>query len=147
MTGIDQEKLAAARAALGMTKDAGLASALKKIVPLAVRKGAKKLGTGALIGGGLGAAYGLGADSVAADEVSPMQQMTADQPSAFSPTERMQFERHGLDPDRLKFLSTLSSLRQGMNLDRKLFEQALAGQLPSNLLSGTGEEDELESYA
>lgn len=143
MTGIDQEKLAAAREALGMKKDAGLGALLAKLKPAA-----KTLATTGLVGGGLGAAYGLGKDMGAEEATPPMQQMTADDPpSAFSPTERVQFERHGLDPDRLKFISALSSLRQGMNLDRKLFEQALAGQLPSNILGGTGEEDELESYA
>jgi hypothetical protein len=66
----------------------------------------------------------------------------------FTDTERRQFARHGLDPERLKFMRTLGAYRQGMNLDRKLFEQALAGKLPANILGGGGEDEEdLESYA
>ena len=69
--------------------------------------------------------------------------------SGFSEQERRQFARHGLDPDRLKFLRTLGAYRQGMNLDRKLFEQALAGKLPAGVLGGGGEDegDDLEAYA
>jgi len=69
--------------------------------------------------------------------------------SGFSEKERRQFARHGLDPERLKFLRTLGAYRQGMNLDRKLFEQALAGKLPAGVLGGGGEDegDDLEAYA
>lgn len=69
------------------------------------------------------------------------------QEPSFSPLERTQFARHGLDPDRLRFIRTLSALRQGMNLDRKLFEQALAGKLPADVLGGSNDEEGLESYA
>jgi len=75
---------------------------------------------------------------------------TASSSDAFSPGETRQFARHGLDPERLRFIQTLSNLRQGMNLDRKLFEQALAGKLPAGVLGGggeTNEEADVESYA
>jgi hypothetical protein len=138
---IDTDKLAAARAALGMPaleKEAGgLTSALKA------------LGLGALVGGTGAVGYGLGQRSTPRAEPPPSAAPVPDAaPSAFTPQEQLQFERHGLDPGRLKFIRALSSLRQGMNLDRKLFEQALAGKLPAGVLGGGGDEEEdVEAYA
>jgi hypothetical protein len=133
---IDAAKLAAARAAVGTSDTEKSAGSLGKLLAAA---GA--IGGGALLGHELDTPSKPPASSGGLPSFSP---------AAFSPTEETQFARHGLNPERLKFIQTLSNLRQGMNLDRKLFEQALAGKLPAGVLGGggeTNEEADVESYA
>lgn len=63
--------------------------------------------------------------------------------SAFAPHEARMFARHGLDPRRLSFLKTLSGFRKGMELENKLLDEALGGQL-SQLAP---EEEDVGQYA
>jgi hypothetical protein len=138
---IDATKLAAARTAVGTSDTEKSAGSLGKLLAAA---GA--IGGGALLGHGLDTPSKPPESSGKLPSFSP----AAFSPAAFSPTEETQFARHGLNPERLKFIQTLSNLRQGMNLDRKLFEQALAGKLPAGVLGGggeTNEEADVESYA
>jgi len=133
---IDATKLAAARTAVGTSDTEKSAGSLGKLLAAA---GA--IGGGALLG------HGLDTPSKPPESSGKLPSFS---PTAFSPTEETQFARHGLNPERLKFIQTLSNLRQGMNLDRKLFEQALAGKLPAGVLGGggeTNEEADVESYA
>jgi hypothetical protein len=133
---LDRDRLSAARAALGMSegsageKQAGAGSTLKKVLPIVAGLGA--FGTG------------IASGALSGDNVP-----TAQEPqSEYSPEELQQFRRHGLDPGRLRFIQSLNAMRQGMNLNRKLFEQALAGKLPADVLGGGGdEESDLEPYA
>ena len=168
---LDLEKLAAAREALGMEKEGGpilsrlakklgggyakqvatqapgqAPGMLSKLKSLAMKAG--------LIGGGGAGLYALGKHNQSKATPPPVQEQAPEQEQgpveapAFSHGERNQFARYGLDPDRLKFLQSLSNLRQGMNLDRKMFQQALSGKLPPNVMGGGGDEEEnLESYA
>jgi hypothetical protein len=46
----------------------------------------------------------------------------------WSPFERRQYSRLGLDPDRLNFFQTLAGLRKGMGLESELLDRALSGQ-------------------
>ena len=168
MITIDREKLAAAAEALGMDKEALAGSILgrmakkfgggyageaaKKAAPAAkgllsrLKSMGVKLG---LLGGAGAGLYHLG-KSDAGGEAQPQQSMPMPPGGgggSFSPQEQGQFARHGLDPDRLKFMQTLGRLRQGMNLENKLFQQALSGQLPANVMGGGEQEEDLESYA
>jgi hypothetical protein len=169
MIAIDREKLAAAAEALGMDKDAAVGSILgrlakkfgggyaaqaaKQATPVApgIMSKLKSLGLKLGLLGGAGAGlYHLGKQEGgrrAAPMPMPMPMMGPGG-GGFDPTERMQFARHGLDPERLKFMQTLSNLRSGMNLEQKMFQQAMAGKLPANVLGGGEDEGEnLEAYA
>jgi len=139
---LDRDKLSAARLALGMTesdghaKQAGVGSALKKVLPIVA---------------GLGA-FGTGVASRALSEDDPQPagepQPEGEPQSGYSPEELRQFHRFGIDPSRLRFMQSLSQFRQGMNLDKKLFQQALSGKLPADVLGGGGDEEaDLEPYA
>ena len=173
MVEIDREKLAAAAEALGMDKDAaggsilgrlakkfggGYAAQAAKQAPGAAPGIASKLkGLGlklGLLGAGGAGLYSLGkAEGAGEEERMPefapyATPMPAPGGETFGPVERMQFARHGLDPDRLRFVQSLGRLRQGMNLEQKLFQQALSGNLPPAVLGGEGGgEESLEAYA
>ena len=134
----------------------------------------KRLGKGlALTGAGAaGAGLGLGAYKLHEDAMSrPMsgdplpgvtvirdlqqqvrdlkQRRDADAGPTWSPQEHRQFSRFGMDPTRLKFIQTLGNLRSGMNLERQLMRDAMAGGLAPNLFGGEQEDDQgnLEAYA
>ena len=164
---IDREKLAAAREALGMKKEGGpilsrLASkfgggfaraakeqAGKQVPGLLSRLKSKAIKLG-LIGGAGAGLYHMGKD-VGEEEAEGRRALAPPEtpaPDEFSPMERAQFARHGLDPERLRFASTLNRYMQGLNLDRKLFGQALSGQLPPSVLGGGDEgEEDVEAFA
>ena len=176
MVEIDREKLAAAAEILGMEKEAvggilarmaqrlggGYAREAAKrgietVAGAPVTETAKAAAPGimsklkslglklGLLGGAGAGLYQLGkADQPPA---APMPVPMMPPGGAFSPIEQMQFARHGIDPERLRFAQTLGRLRQGMNLEQKMFERALAGKLPGGVLGGGDEEESLEAYA
>ena len=64
----------------------------------------------------------------------------------FDPSEKRQFARFGLDPERLQFMRTLSNLRRGMNLEQDLFNRAMSGaETPTS--GGVMGDEELAEYA
>lgn len=177
MVEIDHEKLAAARDALGMEKEGGpiLSRLAQRLGGAYAREAAKRAakpgllsrlkGRGLKLGllGGSGAGlYQLGKSEGAREEsdldesagpplamiLPPATMLPHGGHDSFTPVERMQFARHGINPESLQFAQALGRLRQGMNLEQKMFEQALAGKLPANVLGGGGTEGEsLEAYA
>jgi len=178
MTALDHEKLAAAFDALGMEKEAaGILGRLAKrfgggYARQAAQQGAKAAaGSGGLakmpgllgrlgLGGrlALAGAGGLGLYTLEKDRAKreggggsswfPSGGGSGSD-SPFSSEERQQFARHGLDPDRLKFMQTLGRLRQGMNLEDQLMGKAMSGRLPPDVLGGSDKEEpeNLEAYA
>lgn len=155
MIAIDREKLSSARGVLGVEKAAGVvepdepitkAAAVTKTSGILSRLGKKGLKLGLLGAGGAGL-YHLGKQDAASQQ--PMQpQVSQGGGDPYSPQERRQFARHGMDPENLRFIQSLSRMRQGMNLESKLLQQALSGKLPADVMGGGGdEESDLESYA
>ena len=64
----------------------------------------------------------------------------------FNSAEKRQFERFGLDPERLQFMKTLANLRRGMNLEQDLFNRALSGaETPTS--GGIMGDEELAPFA
>lgn len=59
--------------------------------------------------------------------------------ATFNPEEQRQFARFGLDPQRLRFLSTLANFRKGMNLEKGLMDRALQGSAPPGVEGGAEE--------
>ena len=119
---IDAGKLNEAREALGMSVKEG--QAIPARAGGALLSGLKRLLLGAGIGGGLYGSY-----KAAPHIKSILQQISGKTPAetAFTPKERTQFARHGMDPEKLRFISQLASFRSGMNLQSALLRQALAG--------------------
>jgi len=145
---LDQGRLSAAREALGMEKRAApIAAAAKAVKPAAKAGllGLKRLL--ALIGatGGVAGGYMLGRDAGGTAKNIEGAQTLAKDESEFDPQEMQQFARHGIDPARLKFLSTLSQLRQGMNLNKQMTEDAMRGSLAGGSPAAPGAE--LGEYA
>lgn len=169
VTSIDHEKLASAFNALGMEKESGrilsriakrfgggyAQQAAKRVVKPDMMSKLKNIGMLGLAGGGLytldkSLPGGLTGDSDSQPGASAASTSKGSDASPFSAQEREQFARFGMDPDRLRFMQSLSGLRQGMNLEKKLFEQAMSGSLPASVLGGGGgkePEEDLEAYA
>lgn len=151
MIAIDRNQLTAACDVLGIKRAAHIVDApVKPAVKTAAAGRAATvlrnlLGVG-LIGGGAAGLYHLEkAKNKPAPAARPVQAAGG---AAYSPQERRQFARHGMDPENLRFIQSLSRMRQGMNLESKLLQQALSGKLPADVMGGGGdEESDLESYA
>ena len=140
---IDQERLTVVRGALGMEKPA-LAPAAAKPAAKAGLAGLKRLLVLLGMGGAAGTGYMAGKERGAKDTAGVAQNIglsreLGEPAEPFTLQEHQQFARHGLDPARLKFLSTLSRLRQGMNLERQLTGEALSGRLPASRPAAPGE--------
>ena len=155
MTAIDREKLASACVALGIEKPAGVVesavpitkeAAVTKTSGILSRLGKKGLKL-ALLGAGGAGLYHMGKQDASPRRAIPML-MPPGGGDPYSPQERAQFARFGMDPDNLRFLQTLGSMRQGMNLENKLLSQAMSGKLPADVMGGgKNDEEDLESYA
>jgi len=155
MITIDRERLASARDALGVENPSGVVesagsstktAAVTKTSGILSRLGKKGLKLGLLGAGGAGL-YHLGKQ-----DATPQWSMPTRMPQGggdpYSPQERRQFARHGMDPENLRFIQALSRMRQGMNLENKLMSQALSGKLPADVMGGgKDDEEDLESYA
>jgi hypothetical protein len=70
----------------------------------------------------------------------------APQEPTFSPEEHQQFQRFGLDPQRLRFVNTLANFRRGLNLEQDLISRALQGEATPTSGGVMGEE-ELAQFA
>jgi len=156
MISIDREKLAGACSVLSMEKPASVADLTVPITKEAAetkaggilsRLGKKGLKLGLLGGAGAGL-YHLGKQD-AEPQAPVFMQSPQGGVDPYSPQERRQFARFGMDPERLKFLQALGRMRQGMNLENKLMSQAFSGKLPADVMGGGGgnDEEDLESYA
>lgn len=138
---VDKGSLSAACEALGMEKPGAVAA------PAATTAATKGMGAlwRSLPGWGraltiaapaaAGGAMLAGGDDNRAQLASLLRALSASrrrlaeyEGTPFAPGEQRMFARHGLDPQRLRFLKTLGGFRKGMELESRLLDEALGGQ-------------------
>lgn len=163
---VDRESLSAAYEALGMEKPDGAPAAptaRKAAAPQglgafgrsfpgwerALAAAAPAAAGGAAFTGGSRAAFAGGDNkaqlSALLRELHAARRRLAEYESAtFTPHEQRMFARHGLDPQRLSFMKTLSGFRKGMELESRLLDEALGGRLAP---LAPAEEEDVSQYA
>ena len=148
---LDKAGLLAACEALDMEKPAAAAPAAAKGLGGLWRSlpgwGRALAIAGPAAAGGAMAGGGTNRDQIAAllQELSASRQRLAGyETGGFSPSEQQMFARHGLDPQRLRFIKVLGDLRRGMALESRLYSEALGGRQAS---TPAAEGEQLAAYA
>jgi len=147
----DKNRFVAACEALDMEKPAAAAPAAAKGLGGLWRSlpgwGRALAIAGPAAAGGAMAGGGTNRDQIASllQELNTSKQRRADyETGEFSPFEHRMFTRHGLDPQRLRFIKTLANFMSGMGLENRLYSEALGGRQASMPAAG---KEQLAVYA